>query len=587
MSDRIAFAGTTTSEGRRLKGSVQLAGQRTFRNGEWVEIDPAALVKADATDVFARIDHDPARVVGRTKNGTLSILRTDQGFEFETGDLPNTTYANDALELAKGGYFGGSSFEIEGMKSKFSTDPDGIRVRTITSIKRLVDVSPVLDPAFASTAAAFSKESEMADEPKDPQPKPDEPDEAKPKVQFTAPKPDSDWAEIAKHASDDHLSGTVDALFAASNGNLEGYQREQYTAFVNEIQSRKRQAAMDQSRFAQDKARHDAIMGRLPSAPKSELFASDDYTEAFTRYLKTGDSQVMEQFAQTIAGDGSQGGFTVPDGFVNKLTMRLLSFGGIASVASEITTSTGESLRWPYIDDTANKAQLVAEDTQATTGADLVFSSLELGAFEYDATGASGEPIEVSLPLLQDSAFDIEALLLKVLGERIGRKQADHWATGGGGTEPVGLFTGKAADTMTATAVSLAAPEHMFQIDSAYRNNARWVMSDTTLAKIWTSQTTTNQPMFLPGGTIADAPFGTLYGKPITIDNSAGNYVAFGDINAAYIIRRVRGVQLLVDPYSAQKRRAVQYHAWARADGNIQDPNAVSVSSWSGVSADT
>jgi hypothetical protein len=34
-------------------------------------------------------------------------------------------------------------------------------------------------------------------------------------------------------------------------------------------------------------------------------------------------------------------------------------------------------------------------------------------------------------------------------------------------------------------------------------------------------------------------------------------------------------------------RRAVRYHAWARADGTIQDPNAYSVSSWAGVSADT
>ncbi len=127
----------------------------------------------------------------------------------------------------------------------------------------------------------------------------------------------------------------------------------------------------------------------------------------------------------------------------------------------------------------------------------------------------------------------------------------------------------------------------MFQIDPAYRDSARWVMSDTTLAKLWTSQSTTNEPLFQPGRNLADAPFGTLFGKPITVDNSAGNLVAFGDISQAYIIRRVRGVQLLVDPYSAQKKRAVQYHAWARADGNIQDPNAVSVSTWASVSADT
>src|SRR5262249_27093871 len=137
----------------------------------------------------------------------------------------------------------------------------------------------------------------------------------------------------------------------------------------------------------------------------------------------------------------------------------------------------------------------------------------------------------------------------------------------------------KTADTMTATVSSLAAPEHIFQDDPEYRNggNAGWGMSDTTPAEIWTAQAKTKEPLFLPGRTINGKPFDTVYGYPVFIDNGAGNLVAFGDIEAGYIIRRVRGVQLLVDPYSAQKKRAVQYHAWARADANIQDPNAYSV----------
>jgi HK97 family phage major capsid protein len=296
----------------------------------------------------------------------------------------------------------------------------------------------------------------------------------------------------------------------------------------------------------------------------------------------------MEQFAQSIAGDGSQGGFTVPDGFLNRIVTRLKAFGGIAGIADEITTSTGESLRWPYLDDTGNTAAIAAEGAAGAAGADLVFDSIELGAFKYNANGTGNVPLKLSLELIQDSAIDIEARVGDALAERIGRKQATHLANGVGSTEPVGLLT-KSADVMTATAVSLAAPEHIFQVDSAYREagNCRWVMSDTTLAKVWTAQTTTNEPMFLPGGTLNGAPFGTLYGYPITIDAAAADNVAFGDIRRGYIVRRVRGVQLLVDPYSASGTQQVAYNAWARMDANIQDPNAYSVSSWSGVSADT
>ncbi len=598
MTDRIAFAGAVTADGRRLRGEVVLAGSRTWRNGEWLEVDPAAVVKADATSAFASWEHDDEKVLADIPTGSLRVNRTETGFTYETDDLPNTTYANDALELVRLGLVKGTSFEIEDLRSTFHTDPEtGGRVRRITSIKRFRQVGPVRDPAFTnSTVAAFSKETDVTmPAPETPAPEPPVPPTPAPepepiKVKASLGNETAEATErFARTLDTSQIENAMDAIVASSNGDLKGIALDQYEAYAKVYGERKKVDGEDTERAARMKALHDIRLGRIPKAPaQSETFASDEYNEAFGQYLRSGNPRVMEQFAQTIAGDGSQGGFTVPDGFIAKLTERLKAFGGIATEAEEITTTTGESLRWAYIDDTGNKAQVVAEDTQATTGAYLLFDGVELGAFEYDATGASGNPIEVSLPLLQDSAFDIEALLLRMLGKRIGRKQADHFATGGGGTEPVGLLT-KAADTMTATATSLAVPEHILQVDSEYRNsgNAKWVMSDTSLAKLWTAQATTNEPLFLPGRTINGKPFDTAYGFPIIIDPAAGDLVAFGDIKAGYIIRRVRGVQLLVDPYTAQKRRAVQYHAWARADANIQDPNAYSVSTWSGVSADT
>jgi HK97 family phage major capsid protein len=601
MTDRIAFEGTTEVDGRRIRGSVVIAGSRTFRHGEWLEVDPAAVVKADATNVIARLNHHPDTILGRVSNGTLSVTRTDQGISFETSDLPNTSSANDALELARGGYFGGSSFEIEGLRSSFSTDPDGTRVRRITSIKRLVDVSPVYDPAFAnSTAAAFSKENPVAEtEPTPPSPAPD-PEPEPPKAKFAAPKDDkSEWyrtaEKFAREKPLNELEAMLDNAFTkVAAGTANPAEHDQYDAFAHVFDERKAVDAESIARAQRIQLAHEMRRGIVRRAPESGQFASDEYNEAFTQYLRSTpetfsrNTANMQQFAQTISGDGSQGGFTVPDGFVNRIVERLKAFGGIASVATEITTTTGESLRWPYIDDTANKAVIAAEDVQAASGADLVFDSIELGAYEYDATGAGGNPIEVSLPLLQDSAFDIESLLERLLGRRIGRKQADHFATGGGGTEPVGLLT-KTPDTMTATVASLAAVEQIFQIDSEYRNsgNAKWIMSDTTLAKLWGAQATTNEPLFQPNRTINGKPFDTVMGYPIIIDPSAGNLVAFGDFEAGYVIRRVRGVQLLVDPYVPMVRRAVRYHAWARADGNIQDPNAYTVSTWASVTADT
>lgn len=586
MSDRIAFAGSVTSEGRRIRGSVVLAGSRTFRNGEWVEVDPGALVKADASDAMARFDHEPNKVLGRMKNGTLSLIRTETGLDYEISPLPNVTYANDALVLVSGGYVGGSSFEIDGLKSTFSTDPDGTRVRRITSIKRLIDVSPVFDPAFPSSAAAFNKEKNMAENETPPPEPPEEPTEP---AKYTASEMSRESAEtFARERTTEQITAFMDSVMAATGGDMNDAQLDQYEGFATVLAERQKAASRKDDRVSRFKALHDMRIGRTPKAPSSDFTASEDYSEAFTQYLRTGNPRQVESFAQSIGGSGAEGGFTVPDGFLQRITERLKAFGGIAGVADEITTSTGESLRWPSNDDTSNTAAIAAEGVAGTAGADLTFGNLELGAFSYDANGTGNVPLKVSLELIQDSAFDIASFIGERLGERIGRKQASHLATGAGGTEPVGLLS-KAADTMTATVVSLAAPEHIFQVDSAYRQlgNCRWVMSDTSLAKVWTAQATTNEPMFLPGRTINGQPFDSLYGYPITLDQAAGNLVAFGDIRRGYIIRRVRGVQLLVDPYTAQSTRQIAYHAWARMDAQVQDSFAYSVSTWASVTADT
>lgn len=599
MTDRITFAATVKAEGRNIKGAVQLAGQRNRRNGEWLEVDPAAVVKADASKVMGFWEHNDKQILASLANETLTLSRTDQGIEYEFRNLPNTTYANDALELVRGGYVTGSSFSIEGHRSTFSTDPDtGERVRRITHIDRLTDVSPVRDPFFeASSASAFSKENQMpateaAEEPKA-APAVEPPPKAEPKVEPKATFSQNETAEaterFARTLDTNQIEAAMDGIVAASGGDLKGIALDQYEAYAKVYGERKQVDSEVRERAARMKALHDIRLGRIPKAPaQNDVFASDDYSEAFNKYLRTGRPEGMEQFAQSVAGDGTQGGYTVPDRFRTKITERLKAFGGIAQYAEPFDTDSGEPVRWPSNDDTDNSAAIAAEGAAGTAGADLEFGSVELSAYSYNANGTGNTPLKVSLELIQDSAFDIAGFVGRKLGERIGRKQAADLANGTGSGAPLGLFT-KSADTMTATVASLAAPEHVFQVDAAYRDlgNCRFVMSDTTLVKFWQAQAS-GKPIFIPGGeSIGASPHGTLYGFPVSIDPASGNNVAFGDIALGYVIRRVRGVQVLVDPYSASGTRQVAYHAWARMDATIQDSNAYSVSSYSGVSADT
>jgi uncharacterized protein len=108
----------------------------------------AALKISDPRSLY---NHDPRYVLGRASAGTLRLNSDDHGLEYEV-DLPNTSYANDLRELVERGDITGASFAFVPGLSTWDTET---QTRTHTSVKELVDVSPVTFPAYggASTEA--------------------------------------------------------------------------------------------------------------------------------------------------------------------------------------------------------------------------------------------------------------------------------------------------------------------------------------------------------------------------------------------------------------------------------------------------
>lgn len=106
--ERRAFAEVRAS-GRRLEGYAATFG-REARLGSIVEtIAPGAFASSLAGDVLALMDHDPARVLGRTRSGTLRLSEDSKGLAFSL-DLPETQAGRDVLELAQRNDLGGMSF---------------------------------------------------------------------------------------------------------------------------------------------------------------------------------------------------------------------------------------------------------------------------------------------------------------------------------------------------------------------------------------------------------------------------------------------------------------------------------------------
>jgi HK97 family phage major capsid protein len=316
---------------------------------------------------------------------------------------------------------------------------------------------------------------------------------------------------------------------------------------------------------------------------------SETIDQAFNAYLRTGqqNADIEELRAAQSEGTPSEGGYTVPPSFRQKLIDRMVAFGGIANEVETITTSDGRILPWVTIDDTSNSGEIVDEGGTFSGGADLVFGSNNLSAYSYMGGGASGNALRLPKELTQDTSFDLETLVSNKLGMRIARIQATHLVSGTGVSQPKGIKTGLTGTaSIASTLVYKDFVGYIHAVDPAYRNpNCVWAMNDASLKVVRQLLDGSNRPL-LKGvddqALATDAGGDRLLGYRVVIDqgfpdiaaNTTTNWGVFGDLKEGYVIRRVRDVELLVNPYSRMNNRQIEYSAWARMDATQQNTRA-------------
>ncbi len=139
-------------DGNRLAGHAAVFGALAEVPQHYEALARSAFDEALAgdDDVKALVGHDPKLVLGSTRSKTLRLEVDDHGLAFEV-DLPDTSYARDLRELIARNDITTMSFGFIPGKDEWSRGPGGRQVRTHTSVKRLLDVSPVAYPAYEGT----------------------------------------------------------------------------------------------------------------------------------------------------------------------------------------------------------------------------------------------------------------------------------------------------------------------------------------------------------------------------------------------------------------------------------------------------
>jgi HK97 family phage prohead protease len=141
-----------------ILGHAALFNTRSVFMDYFVEvIKPGAFTKSLGGDIRALWQHDTARVLGRTKAGTLRLWEDDQGLAFELNP-PDTADGRDAVTLIERGDVDQMSFGFNVPKGgdSFSEDEDGMRVRELNEIK-LMEVSPVTWAAYPQTGVGVMR----------------------------------------------------------------------------------------------------------------------------------------------------------------------------------------------------------------------------------------------------------------------------------------------------------------------------------------------------------------------------------------------------------------------------------------------
>ena len=302
-----------------------------------------------------------------------------------------------------------------------------------------------------------------------------------------------------------------------------------------------------------------------------DLPAPKTVTEVNEQF-RTRREQEREMRAQGLAPNAA-GGFTVPDAMMRAIDIALLAFGGMRRAAEVFSTNTGADLPIPTTNDTNQKGERVAEGVEVSDQ-DVAFGQLILQAFLY-----SSKFVPVSYQLMQDSATNMQTLLGRLLGERVGRIQNEEFTIGDGTAGvPNGIVTAAAnSGVTTASNTALNWKELLdlkYSVDQAYRQQgAGYMMADATLLLLKKMEDSQDRPLFLPS-LFVDGPE-TFNGDPVIVNNdmptgAASKAILYGQLSK-YLIREVRTFEVMRLNELRARFHQVAFMGYARADGDLVD----------------
>jgi HK97 family phage major capsid protein len=282
--------------------------------------------------------------------------------------------------------------------------------------------------------------------------------------------------------------------------------------------------------------------------------------------------------------DASAGGFLVQSDFASAVWTRAYDMGDILGRVFKLPISANANgIKLPAVDESSRvtgsrwggvQSYWLAEGDQPTlTKPKFRLIELDLKKL-FSAMSVTDE-------LLQDQAA-LETIATQAFSEEIMFMTEDAIIEGDGVGKPLGIMNAPALVTVAKDSGQAAGTVSLNNILGMWsrmwirsRKNAVWFINQDVEPQLYQlSQTvgTGGLPMFIPAGGLANAPFATLFGRPLIPIEYASTLGAPGDIILAdfsqYVLADKRGMQAATSMHVRFLTDEMVFRFTYRVDGN-------------------
>ena len=309
--------------------------------------------------------------------------------------------------------------------------------------------------------------------------------------------------------------------------------------------------------------------------------------KAFGKFLRKGDAKMTEEELAhltlspekktlMLADDSAAGYLAMPDEYVAEIIKHVTEFSPIRTVA-KIRTTGRTRLSQPR----RTAAAVASWDGEGETTTED--TTLKFGLETIDTHGLRAL-YKATAEMLEDSAFNMEAVLRDEFAEAFGYAEGTAFVSGAAGDRPIGLLTDPDVSSDNSGISDALKADGLITLfyalnDQYVNNRSRWLMRRATMAAIAKFKDSTGQYL-LTNGDLSQGRPTQILGYPVVHCPdmpavAADAYpIAWGDFYQGYTILDRIMMAIIRDPYTSKTTATIEFMARKRVGGKTVNPNA-------------